>query len=58
MDSVNSWWNEMSVSGRSKMAIMHQNLKKLHGHLRTWNKTIFGDIFKEKVVIQENLDSI
>ena len=52
------WWNEMSVFGRSKMAIMHQKLKNLRGHLRTWNKTIFGDIFKEKVLIQENLDSI
>ena len=40
------------------MAIMHQKLKRLRGHLRNWNKTIFGDIFKEKVVIQESLDSI
>ena len=58
MDSVTSWWNEMSVSGRSKMAIMHQKLKKLRGHLKTWNKTIFGDIFKEKFIIQEISDSI
>ena len=48
----------MSISGRSKMVIMHQKLKMLCGHLKTWNKTIFGDIFKEKVVIQEILDSI
>ena len=40
------------------MAIMNQKLKRLRGHLRNWNKTIFGDIFKEKVVIQESLDSI
>ena len=58
MDSINSWWNEMSVSSRSKMLIMDQKIKMLRGHLRTWNKTIFGDIFKEKVVIQEKLDSI
>ena len=37
---------------------MNQKIKKIRGHLRTWNKTIFGDIFKEKLVIQENLDSI
>ena len=48
----------MSVSGRSKMAIMHHKLKRLRGHLRNWNKNTFGDIFKDKAVIQESLESL
>ena len=40
------------------MDIMHHKLKRLWHHLRQWNKTTFGDIFKEKVAIQKILDSI
>ena len=37
---------------------MHQKLKVLQGHLRNWNKNTFGDIFKDKAVIQENLETL
>ena len=40
------------------MAIMHQKLKRLYAHLRIWNKNTFGNIFKDKAAIQENLASI
>ena len=40
------------------MAIMHQKLKVLQVHLRNWNKNTFGDIFKDKAVIQENLETL
>ena len=38
------------------MAIMHQKLKVLRSNLRNWNKNTFGDIFKDKEVIQESLE--
>ena len=58
MDSVSSWWEDMSVTSRSKVAIMHKKLKRLQGHLIQWNKTTFGDIFKDKTTILEILASI
>lgn len=54
MDHINSWWNEGNFKG-SKMFIFISKLKFVKEKILEWNKEHFGNIFKEKLHIEEEL---
>ena len=40
------------------MAIMQQKIKSLRAKLKLWNHSIFGDIFKDKKRLEQNLEDL
>jgi len=58
MDSVHKYWRSSTATGKSKMAILQQKLKKLRAHIHLWNHTTFGKIFKDKCALELELECI
>jgi len=49
--NINTWWEEAAIQTGTPMYWFQQRLKNLKQHLKTWNKSTFGNIFQ----VQENL---
>eukprot|EP00253_Pinus_taeda_P014609 PITA_14609 len=55
---VKKWWSEpLEVSG-SKLFNPQKKLKTTKQKIKEWNKTVFGNIFQEKVILENKLEQI
>eukprot|EP00253_Pinus_taeda_P019787 PITA_19787 len=58
LEMVKKWWSEpLEVSG-SKMFNLQKKLKTTKQKIKGWNKTVFGNIFQEKVILENKLEQI
>ena len=48
LNTLQNWWFDLQVIGRSKMYIFQQKLKILKAHLKKWNMDTFRNIFHTK----------
>eukprot|EP00253_Pinus_taeda_P021967 PITA_21967 len=55
---VENWWLEPMEGKGSKMFNLQKKLRLIKDKIREWNKTVFGDIFKEKTLIEDKLEQI
>eukprot|EP00253_Pinus_taeda_P028175 PITA_28175 len=55
---VEKWWSEPLDEEGSKMFILQKKLKNIKLRLKDWNKTVFGNIFQEKEIIEQKLEQI
>lgn len=56
LDFVRARWEEVDSIFANPLLLLQHKLKVLKGHLRTWNKVIFGDIHKAKEKAALNLE--
>lgn len=52
------WWHEDLLLQGSLMFRFEQKLKHIKNHIIKWNKDTFGDILKEKNVIEKQMEDI
>ena len=57
LQNIQHWWNEAQVEG-SKMHQFSMKLKTLKSRIRVWNKTVFKNVFHEKVIVKEQLQEV
>eukprot|EP00253_Pinus_taeda_P012157 PITA_12157 len=57
-DFITTTWQNSNPIEQSKMARFQKKLKFLKGEIKKWNKDNFGNIFKEKESILQELKSI
>eukprot|EP00253_Pinus_taeda_P008135 PITA_08135 len=57
-DFITTTWQNNNPIEQSKMARFQKKLKFLKGEIKKWNKENFGNIFKEKESILQDLKSI
>lgn len=55
---VEKWWSEPLEVAGSKMFNLQMKLKHIKLKLKDWNRTIFGNIFQEKAIIEQKLEQI
>eukprot|EP00253_Pinus_taeda_P026591 PITA_26591 len=55
---VEKWWSEPLAEEGSKMFNLQKKLKNIKMRLKNWNKTVFGNIFQEKAIIEHKLEQI
>eukprot|EP00253_Pinus_taeda_P029800 PITA_29800 len=55
---VETWWSEPLDEEGSKMFNLQKKLKNIKLRLKDWNKTVFGNIFQEKAIIEQKLEQI
>eukprot|EP00253_Pinus_taeda_P034780 PITA_34780 len=55
---ITSTWQNCNPIEHSKMARFQKKLKLLKGEIKRWNKNTFGNIFKEKEKILQDLNNI
>eukprot|EP00253_Pinus_taeda_P023364 PITA_23364 len=58
LEMVKKWWSEpLEISG-SKMFNLQKKLKITKQKIKDWNKTIFRNIFQEKIILENKLEQI
>jgi len=55
---VKEWWSEPLEVRGSKMFNLQKRLKATRGKIKDWNKTVFGNIFREKAILENKLEQI
>eukprot|EP00253_Pinus_taeda_P010716 PITA_10716 len=55
---IEQWWSELLDIRGTKMFILQAKLKHIKTRLKTWNQEVFGDIFKEKKKLEEQMEQI
>lgn len=58
LSMVEKWWSEPLDETGSKMFNLQKKLKDIKIRLKDWNKTVFGNIFQEKITIKNKLEQI
>eukprot|EP00253_Pinus_taeda_P018446 PITA_18446 len=58
LELVEKWWSEPLEGNGSKMFNLQKKLRIIKEKIKEWNRTVFGDIFKEKTRIEEKLEQI
>lgn len=55
---VEKWWHEpLDIKG-TNMYKLERKLRYIKNKIKEWNVTEFGNIFKEKTIIEEKLEQI
>lgn len=57
-EMVNKWWSEPLECSGSKMFNLQKKLKMTKQQIKEWNKTVFGNIFQEKIILENKLEQI
>lgn len=55
---IEKWWNEPVGIRGTKMYRLQRKLRYIKDKIKIWNKTVFGNIFKEKANLEEQLEEI
>lgn len=55
---VGKWWSEPLEEIGSKMFLLQKKLKIIKNRIKEWNKTVFGNIFQEKIILENKLEQI
>eukprot|EP00253_Pinus_taeda_P010079 PITA_10079 len=55
---VKKWWSEPLEVRGSKMFNLQKRLKATKEKIKYWNKTVFGNIFQEKAILENKLEQI
>eukprot|EP00253_Pinus_taeda_P012046 PITA_12046 len=58
LEMVKKWWSEPLEVRGSKMFNLQKKLKATKEKLKDWNKTVFGNIFQEKAILENKLEQI
>ena len=53
-ERVQSWWNQYSFSGNPNF-VLAKKLKALKGDIIQWNRSVFGNVGRQKKVLLEAL---
>jgi len=53
---IKQWWSELIGIRGTKMFILQAKLKHIKTRLKSWNQEVFGNIFKEKKKLEEQLE--
>eukprot|EP00253_Pinus_taeda_P013336 PITA_13336 len=58
LEMVKKWWSEpLEISG-SKIFNLQKKLKITKQKIKDWNKSVFGNIFQEKIIVENKLEHI
>eukprot|EP00253_Pinus_taeda_P009137 PITA_09137 len=57
-EMIKKCWSEPLEGNGSKMFNLQRKLKLTKQHIKEWNKTVFGNIFQEKVILENKLEQI
>eukprot|EP00253_Pinus_taeda_P035519 PITA_35519 len=58
LEMVEKWWSEPLEVRGSKMFNLQKRLKETKEKIKDWNKTVFGNIFQEKAILENKLEQI
>eukprot|EP00253_Pinus_taeda_P016264 PITA_16264 len=58
LEMVKKWWSEPLEVRGSKMFNLQKKLKATKEKIKDWNKTVFGNIFQEKAILENKLEQI
>eukprot|EP00253_Pinus_taeda_P026936 PITA_26936 len=58
LEMVEKWWSEPLEVRGSKMFNLQKRLKATKEKIKDWNKTVFGNIFQEKAILENKLEQI
>eukprot|EP00253_Pinus_taeda_P034616 PITA_34616 len=58
LEMVEKWWSEPLEVRGSKMFNLQKRLKAPKEKIKDWNKTVFGNIFQEKAILENKLEQI
>eukprot|EP00253_Pinus_taeda_P026765 PITA_26765 len=58
LEMVKKWWSEPLEVRGSKMFNLQKKLKATKEKIKVWNKTVFGNIFQEKAILENKLEHI
>ena len=56
--NIKQWWNEAVPGWGSMMFHLQIFLKHIRVRIKRWNKEIFGDIFKQKKSLEDQMDEL
>ena len=57
-NNIKTWWREASDTEGSLMYHFQQRINKLKGHLKIWNKLVFGSIHQAKKDLERKMETI
>jgi len=55
---VEKWCQELTDLRGTKMFKLQSRLRYIKNKIKEWNVIVFGNIFKEKAIIEEKLEQI
>ena len=55
---IKQWWHQTLMIRGMKMICIQAKLKHIKAHLWTWNQEVFTNIFKENIVLEEQLEGL
>eukprot|EP00253_Pinus_taeda_P022169 PITA_22169 len=58
LEMVKKWWSKPLEVRGSKMFNLQKKLKATKEKIKDWNKTVFGNIFQEKAILENKLEQI
>eukprot|EP00253_Pinus_taeda_P030838 PITA_30838 len=58
LEMVKKWWSERLEVRGSKIFNLQKKLKATKEKIKDWNKTVLGNIFQEKAILENKLEQI
>jgi exonuclease III len=56
--NIKTWWEEAAIQTGTPMYRFQQRLKNLKQHLKSWNKSTFGDIFQAQENLKQQMQTL
>jgi exonuclease III len=56
--NIKTWWEEAAIQTGTPMYRFQQRLKNLKQHLKSWNKSTFGDIFQAQEHLKQQMQTL
>jgi hypothetical protein len=56
--NIKTWWEEVAIQIGTPMYRFQQRLKNLKQHLKSWNKSTFGDIFQAQENLKQQMQTL
>eukprot|EP00253_Pinus_taeda_P010319 PITA_10319 len=57
-EMIKKCWSEPLEGSGSKMFNLQRKLKLTKQHIKDWNKNVFGNIFQEKIILENKLEQL
>jgi hypothetical protein len=57
-ENIGLWWKEATITTGTPMYKFQQKLKNLKQHLKSWNKSTFGNIFHTQEILNQQIQDL
>jgi len=56
ISKIKQWWNDPLETRGTKIFKLQDKLKHIKTRLKSWNQEVFGNIFKDKKLLEDQLE--